>query len=88
MEHFLRQGRYEAALDLGRSILQADPLREKVHRNMMLLYALDGQRAAALSQFDECRDTMAKWGLAPMREIFELIEEVRKGAVGGPGQHA
>ena len=45
--------RYEGALEYGRKILQEDPLRESVHRQMMRLHALNGNRCQALMQYEE-----------------------------------
>ncbi|MEW5960305.1 MAG: bacterial transcriptional activator domain-containing protein [Chloroflexota bacterium] len=45
---------YERGLAYGERILTFDKVREKVHRQMMQLYWLLGDRAAALAQFRRC----------------------------------
>lgn len=73
---------WEEALAHGRKLLEVDPLREDIHREMMMLYARCGQRAAALRQFEECRALMfAECGLAPLPDTFSVLEKVRKGCI-------
>lgn len=45
-------GEYDDALRYGRRILALDPLRESTHRDMLRLYALNGQRAEAINQYE------------------------------------
>lgn len=45
----------EAATVSLRHLLTLDPLAEDVHRQLMLILALSGQRSAALAQYDTCR---------------------------------
>lgn len=77
-----REGRLEEALDCGRRILAADPLREHVQREVMLLYVLNGQSARALRQFARCADLLREeCGVEPMPETVELVERIRDGTV-------
>lgn len=58
LEHLIRQkedaGDYAAALGFAQQLLQCDPLREEVHRHIMRLYDLKGDRAAALHAYQQC----------------------------------
>ena len=45
----------EASLEYGKKILQQEPLREEIHREMMRLYSQAGQRALAIQQYEICR---------------------------------
>lgn len=47
-------GDYVAAVRHSRRLLQWDPLREEVHRHLMQLHLLNGDRAAALHAFQNC----------------------------------
>lgn len=71
------------AIELGRSILRFDPLREAVHRELMRLQMRLGRRTLALRQFEECRQLLRdELGVGPMREtkalhLQILREEIR-----------
>ncbi len=70
-------GGYEQALNYGERILAHDNTRESVHRQMMQLYWLLGERAAALAQYKRCaqilRDTL---DISPMEETRRLYNEM------------
>jgi len=70
-------GNYEHGLAYGENILARDSTREKVHRQMMWLYYLSGNRNAALTQYKRCCQTlMDELGVHPMGEtkyMHELI---------------
>jgi DNA-binding SARP family transcriptional activator len=71
------QGTYEAGLACGQTILQHDPLREEIHREVMQMYLASGQRALAVRQFDICRETLkAELGIAPMEETQRLCAQI------------
>ncbi len=69
--HFHRtRHAYERSIAYGRKILAIDPLREEVHRQVMRLYELNGERAEALRQYDRCRQILAReLDTEPMPEI-------------------
>jgi len=50
----------EAAIKTAQRLLQLDPAREETHRLLMRLYATAGQRAQALRQYQQCRDTLQR----------------------------
>ncbi|MCE7982907.1 MAG: tetratricopeptide repeat protein [Caldilinea sp. CFX5] len=51
---FTEQEKFDDAIRYARRWLQLDPHDEAVHRQLMRLYALTGQPAAALRQYEEC----------------------------------
>lgn len=51
----LQHGDIEAALRYARRQLALDPWREPAHRQVMRALALNGQRTAALAQYEACR---------------------------------
>ncbi len=75
------QGDCTAALDFTRRLLQSDPLREEIHRHIMQLYVLKGDRAAAVHAYQECAALLQReLGVAPSpatRQVYESI--VRNG---------
>jgi TolB-like protein/predicted Zn-dependent protease len=50
----------DAAIKTAQRLLQLDPAREETHRLLMRLYAAAGQRAQALRQYQQCRDTLQR----------------------------
>src|SRR5688572_25415424 len=50
----------EAAIAAAQQLLALDPAREETHRLLMRLYAVAGQRAQALRQYDHCRDVLQR----------------------------
>jgi DNA-binding SARP family transcriptional activator len=73
-------GTYERGLSFGQRILACDSTREAVHRQMMRLYGLMGNRNAALAQYKRCsqilRDTLQ---VAPMEETTRLCQQIVNG---------
>ncbi|MBV7326904.1 bacterial transcriptional activator domain-containing protein [Chloroflexi bacterium TSY] len=54
VRHNEEQQKFEPAIDYARRWLALDPMHEPVHRELMRLFALAGQQAAAVRQYDEC----------------------------------
>ena len=48
------QRKHDSAIPYARRRLALDPLHEPAHRQLMELYAVAGQRSAALRQYQEC----------------------------------
>jgi predicted ATPase/DNA-binding SARP family transcriptional activator len=62
--------------------LELDPWREEAHRQMMRVLAQDGQRSAALAQYETCRRVLAEeLGVEPSPLTSELYEEIRLGTL-------
>ncbi len=69
-----------AGIDACALLLAAEPEREEVHRLKMRLLALDGQRASALKQYDECASAlMDELGVPPSAETNALYDRVLAG---------
>ena len=90
-QRFLRLGekrvaRQRASGDLGgaiittRRLLAHDPLREELYRNLMELYYRQGDRAAALRQFERCEAVLRQeLGVPPMPETLALRDAILRG---------
>lgn len=77
MRYHLQQADYEQALECAHQILRADPLREEIHREVMRLYALQGNRAEAARQYRLCQDLLDKeLGIPPMPETARLYSQI------------
>ena len=74
---------FEKAIAYGQQILDLDPLREEIHREMMKLYLRNGQRALAVQQYEICRLTLDKeLGIAPMEDTQRLYNQTLAGRDG------
>jgi predicted ATPase/DNA-binding SARP family transcriptional activator len=74
------QGDYQAARRNIKHQLELDPWREEAHRRMMRVLALDGERTAALAQFETCRRVLAdELDVEPSAETRALYEQIRLG---------
>lgn len=77
---------YAQAIRHGQEILDRDTLREDVHRELMRLFMLNGQRAMALQQFEVCRAALRKeLAIEPMRETMAAYQQIADNAVGRAG---
>jgi DNA-binding SARP family transcriptional activator len=77
MQYHKQQGACEKSLARGREILDRDPLREEIHREMMRLYLENGQRALAIRQYQILRQVLAvELGIPPMEESQALYRQM------------
>lgn len=77
MAHYHLQKDYPNSLVCGQHILNLDPLREEIHRQVMQLYRESGQRAMAVRQYEICRMGLAQeLGLQPMEETRVLYGKI------------
>lgn len=73
------RGEHERAILLARRWFALNPLHEPVHRRLIELYALNGERAAALRQYRECvRILDAELGVAPLEETTAVYRSVQE----------
>ena len=82
-------GEAEAAGDLGAAVgwarrrLEAEPLAEEAHRELIRLLASTGDRPAALTAASALADRLRReLGVPPSAETRVLVEDVRSGRVG------
>ena len=81
------QGNFETAINYAQRWLLLDALHEPAHRQLMQLYALFGQRNAALRQYQECVRILDKeLGVPPLEETSRLFREIKEQT--GPWQAA
>ncbi len=77
LQYYRFRGLYEDGLAYGQQILNVDPLREDIHREMMRLYQDNGQRALAVRQHEVCRLALAEeLGISPMEETETLYTKI------------
>jgi DNA-binding SARP family transcriptional activator/Tfp pilus assembly protein PilF len=82
-------GDYGGAIRHAKRWLALDPLHEPAHRELIRLYALDGDRAAALAQYRDCVRTLSQeLGVPPVDETATLFEQVSEGTLVAPAPAA
>jgi DNA-binding SARP family transcriptional activator len=82
MDAAARAGDHGAAIAYAKLRLAADPLHEPAHRDLMRLYALAADRAAALRQYRECvRLLDRELGVAPVEETRALHDAIEAGTL-------
>ncbi|MBN1813285.1 MAG: hypothetical protein JXA14_15725 [Anaerolineae bacterium] len=78
--HHGRLGEVEQGLCFARRLLALEPWREEAHQEVMRLLALDGQRSAALVQYETCRHLLAKeLGVEPSEATERLYTRIQTG---------
>lgn len=87
----MERAEYDEALRYAWRLVDADPWREEAQRQVMWLLALTGQRAAALAQFETCRQMLREeFGVEPGAETVALYTIIRDGKIepAPPARHA
>jgi predicted ATPase/DNA-binding SARP family transcriptional activator/Tfp pilus assembly protein PilF len=79
-EFHMEQRDYGQAQTYAWRALEIDNLRESAYRGLMTALALDGQREAALVQYQLCRKRLqAELSAEPTAEMMTLVEKIRTG---------
>jgi predicted ATPase/DNA-binding SARP family transcriptional activator len=77
-----RLGNYDQAYRYAVRQIGMEPWREEAHRQSMRALAFDGQRSAALAQYESCREILAaELGVPPATETTDLYERIRSGTL-------
>ncbi len=80
-----RRGDYERARHFAWRQVTLEPWREEAHRQLMRLLALDGQRSAALAQYETCRRVLAEeLSVEPTADTVALYRRIREEKSFGP----
>ncbi len=86
---YVGRGQYDQALFSAQRRLKLDPLHEPTHRDLMKLYALSGQRTAALRQYESCVAVLdEELGVTPEAETTALYEAIKARRLGQPTDQA
>jgi len=81
MGYCKQRGKHSESANCGQKILDLDPLREEIHRELMRLYMDSGQRPKALMQYETCLKTLeTELGIPPMEETRAVYAEIIKSA--------
>ncbi len=80
--YYYLHGDYKASRRHASRQLELDPWREEAHRQVMRALALDGQRSAALDQYETCRNLLKKeLAVEPSQKTNELYDQIRLGTL-------
>jgi len=80
MAYHAARGAYECSLAYGERILAHDDTRETVHRQMMQLYWLLGERSGAVAQYRRCAQVLRETlGISPTTETRRLYRQMARG---------
>jgi len=80
LEVYKTQGDQTALLVTAQQLLKLDNSREDWHYALIYAYAKMGKRAAALEQYEKCRQILRKeWGVDPSPETMRLAEALQNG---------
>jgi DNA-binding SARP family transcriptional activator len=80
LEYHACHSNFESGITCGKRILSLDKTREKIHRQMMCLYCLAGERNAALAQYNKCKQILREeLDIEPMAETRQLNKMIING---------
>lgn len=75
--YYRMRGNYTEAIRYTTRMLSMDPWHEEAHRQLMLLFALAGERSAALRQYESCRMILlSELGVEPSDDTNELYQRI------------
>lgn len=87
VERLAARGDHTQAIPHARRWLELDPLNESAHRQLIRIYAWNGDRAAALEQYRSCvRALSQELGVGPLEETMTLYEQVNDGTLPAPAE--
>jgi DNA-binding SARP family transcriptional activator len=85
VDYYVGQHDYTSALAYANRALALEPAREHTHQQLMRLYALAGDRTAALRQYEHCAALLEKeLAVAPAEGTRDLYEQIRSGRKDAP----
>jgi DNA-binding SARP family transcriptional activator/predicted ATPase len=87
VEHYGQCGDRGRALKYAWRQLEVDPWQEDAHVQVMRLLALDGQRGAALAQYETVRRLLGEeFGVEPAAETTRMYQRIRSGEYPNAGE--
>ncbi len=83
INHYIQRREYDAGIACANTLLRQEPWSEEAHQQLMRLFALSGQRTAALGQYELCSQALNdEFGVPPSDETNELYDRIESGALG------
>lgn len=79
-KQYEKQGNLSDAAEMLRLALEKEPALETAHRNLMKIFAQQGQSTRALRQYDLCRNVLGEeLGMSPSPQTIETLDDIREG---------
>lgn len=80
-EVYIKGGEYQRALEILKKLCVDDPTDERIHQNLMRLYAMTGSKYQALKQFEQCAASLWEIGMEPEEETVKLKDLIKAGKI-------
>ncbi len=78
-DHYLRRGVIDQAQIFAWRQLELEPWREEAHRQLMRIFVIDGQKTAALAQYERCTEILEhELGAEPSSDTQELYRRIKR----------
>ncbi len=83
------QSQYARAVEFAQKVLATEPTNEAAYQHLMFCYAAQGDRIAALKQYDECRRLLRdELGIEPSSKTVALRDRIEQELIGGKPKEA
>jgi DNA-binding SARP family transcriptional activator len=77
---FSAKSDYKKSIECLEKLLYINPLEEDIHRELMEYYYLDGNRVAAIKQYEKCVSILRnELNISPMEATIKLYEKIKGG---------
>ncbi|NDJ78240.1 MAG: AAA family ATPase [Chloroflexi bacterium] len=77
---FQRIGQWENVVDYAHLLLEHDPLQEVAHQALMMAFAAQGNRSAAMRQYEQCVQWLdEELAAEPLPGTTQLYDDIRQG---------
>lgn len=77
---FLHLEKYKQGIACLERLLRINPLDEEIHRSLMKMYYLDGDRVTAMQQYEKCSTVLrTELNISPMEETTRLYKNIKDG---------
>jgi DNA-binding SARP family transcriptional activator len=78
----VERGAYAEGIEAARQVLALEPWHEEAHQQLMTLLAANGQRGAALAQYEVCRRVLAdELAVEPSAATVELYKQIARDTI-------
>jgi predicted ATPase/DNA-binding SARP family transcriptional activator len=85
---YQQRGQFDKGIRYAQQLLAVDALQEETHRQLMMLYAQNNQRSAALAQYEQCAAILAaELGVEPDEATTILYKQLKDNTVTRSSTH-
>ncbi|SES82907.1 DNA-binding transcriptional activator of the SARP family [Natronincola peptidivorans] len=85
-QYFSHIGQYAKGITCLQKLLYINPLQEQLHKQLMELYYLKGDRVKALQQYEKCVEVLrSELNISPMEDMKELYHSIKTQQEEGKG---